>query len=114
MLMNDQIKELTFTLPNEWSETTKKIMLENTFGDIAEYLKDEDWLLSFAQDLRDDNCGMLEVFGPDDLTVKRYEVAIREIELTAKGINIANQFKEIEQRDYKQAKEDIKKIRGEI
>ncbi len=112
MLMNDEIKDLPFTLPNNWSESTKKIMLENTFGDITEYLKDEEWLLSFAQDLRDDNCGMIDVFGTDDLSVKRYEVAIKEIELTAKELEIAKQFKEIEQRDYNQAKKDIQKIRG--
>ena len=112
MLMNDQVKELPFTLPNNWSESTKKIMLENTFNDITEYLKDEEWLLSMAQDLRDDNCGLLEVFGTNDPLVINYEIAIKEIELTAKELEIAKQFKEIEQRDYKQAKEDIKKIRG--
>ena len=83
MLMNDEIKDLPFTLPNNWSESTKKIMLENTFNDITEYLKDEEWLLSFAQDLRDDNCGLLEVFGTNDPLVINYELAIKEIELTA-------------------------------
>ena len=112
MLMNDEIKVLPFTLPKEWSETTKKIILENTFNDITEHLKDVEWLRSMAQDLRDDNCGMLEVFGELDSTVLRYEIAIREIELTAKEIEITNQFKEIEQRDYNQALKDIKKIRG--
>ncbi len=86
MLMNDEIKDLPFTLPNEWSETTKKIMLENTFNDITEHLKDKEWLLSFAQDLRDDTCGMLEVFGELELLVQRYEIAIKEIELTANSL----------------------------
>lgn len=112
MLMNDQVKDLPFTLPNNWSESTKKIMLENTFNDITEYLKDREWLLSFAQDLRDDNCGLLEVFGTNDPLVINYELAIKEIELTAKELEIAKQFKEIEQRDYNQAKKDIQKIRG--
>ena len=112
MLMNDEIKDLPFTLPNNWSESTKKIMLENTFNDITEYLKDKEWLLSFAQDLRDDNCGLLEVFGTNDPLVINYELAIKEIELTAKELEIAKQFKEIEQRDYNQAKKDIQKIRG--
>ena len=112
MLMNDEIKDLPFILPNNWSESTKKIMLENTFNDITEYLKDKEWLLSFAQDLRDDNCGLLEVFGTNDPLVINYELAIKEIELTAKELEIAKQFKEIVQRDYNQAKKDIQKIRG--
>ena len=86
MLMNDQVKELPFTLPNNWSESTKKIMLENTFNDITEHLKDVEWLRSMAQDLRDDNCGMLEVFGELDSSVQNYEIAIREIEQTAKEL----------------------------
>lgn len=88
MLMNDEIKDLPFTLPENWSESTKKIMLENTFNDITEHLKDKDWLMSMAQDLRDDNCGMLEVFGENDSLVQKYEIAIKEIELTAKELEI--------------------------
>ena len=86
ILMNDQIKDLPFILPIEWSETTKKIILENSFGDITEYLKNKEWLLSMAQDLKDDNSGLIDVFGLDDLLVKKYKVTIKEIEQTAKDL----------------------------
>jgi hypothetical protein len=64
----------------KWSMSTIKIFLDNTCEEkIIEFINNKKHLKSLMYDLLDDYFVMLDDFGKDDPTVKRYFVAVNEI-----------------------------------
>jgi len=87
MSQNKEIKRLnreehyeSFLLKSQWSMSTMKIFLDNTNEDKAsEAFNHKEYLEQLVNDLLNDRKMMLEDFGKDDKTVKKYFIAIKEI-----------------------------------